>query len=162
MKSKNAFTLIELLVVTAIVAVLIATLLPALAKAKYNATLLRCSAQQKQIGNGLMAYTNDNKTYWPARVGQSVSTFNLPNWIARRVGGVDYDDRIPIRAYFSTLNVYNCPFVPTAFDIDNYTLTNTNNIIQTPYSTFYGWRMDPATPSNIMAKQDSRLTYGGV
>jgi len=60
-----AFTLIELLVVISIIALLISILLPALGKARQTAKALICQASQKQIGVGMGAYLNANKTYYP-------------------------------------------------------------------------------------------------
>jgi prepilin-type N-terminal cleavage/methylation domain-containing protein/prepilin-type processing-associated H-X9-DG protein len=57
----NGFTLIELLVVISIVGLLIAILLPALAKAREAAKLSACSSNLKQIGVGAYSYSTDNK-----------------------------------------------------------------------------------------------------
>lgn len=65
-KSKG-FTLIELLVVVAIIAVLVAILLPALNKARYQAKLTQCGTQLKQIGTACMMYAQENVDRLPSR-----------------------------------------------------------------------------------------------
>lgn len=65
-KRVNGFTLIELLVVVAIIAVLIALLLPALASARNQAKKISCLSSQRQIGIAFISYRNDWNSMMPA------------------------------------------------------------------------------------------------
>src|SRR5579872_6113816 len=56
---KSGFTLIELLVVIAIIAILAAILFPVFAQAREAARKTACLSNMKQIGMGLMMYTQD-------------------------------------------------------------------------------------------------------
>lgn len=57
---KRAFTLIELLVVVAIIALLIAILMPALGRARESARRAMCSSNLKQVATALNVYATEN------------------------------------------------------------------------------------------------------
>jgi len=66
---KRAFTLIELMVVVAIVTLLLGILLPVTARARLGAKVLTVSAELRDIGLALEAYSFDHDdTYPPTRV----------------------------------------------------------------------------------------------
>ena len=59
------FTLIELLVVVAIIALLLAIMLPALSRAREQVRTVKCSAQLRELMKGALLYTEDHKGRLP-------------------------------------------------------------------------------------------------
>jgi prepilin-type N-terminal cleavage/methylation domain-containing protein/prepilin-type processing-associated H-X9-DG protein len=80
---KKAFTLIELLVVIAIIAILAAILFPVFARARENARRASCVSNMKQIGLGILQYTQDYDERYPKPLsgdwgnGSGVAGFQL-------------------------------------------------------------------------------------
>jgi len=66
---QKGFTLIELLVVVAIIALLVAILLPSLARARSAARAVSCQSTMRQIGFGLQGYAQNNRDVMPALHG---------------------------------------------------------------------------------------------
>ena len=62
---RAGFTLIELLVVISIIALLIALLLPALARAKSLALQIQCASNMRQIGVAMEEYANEYRGMYP-------------------------------------------------------------------------------------------------
>jgi len=62
---RKAFTLIELLVVIAIIAILASILFPVFARARENARRASCLSNLKQMGLGMMQYTQDYDEHYP-------------------------------------------------------------------------------------------------
>jgi len=64
MRYRTPFTLIELLVTISIIAILTSLLLPSLGKARKTVQQTACLSNHKQIGIGLLSYTNDYGEWW--------------------------------------------------------------------------------------------------
>ena len=67
MQQRKGFTLIELLVVIAIIAILAAILFPVFAKAREKARQSSCASNLKQLGLGIMQYTQDYDETYPGQ-----------------------------------------------------------------------------------------------
>ena len=79
-RCKSGFTLIELLVVIAIIAILAAILFPAFARARENARRASCQSNLKQLGLGVMQYTQDYDESMPLHnaAGKSIDMILSP------------------------------------------------------------------------------------
>ena len=74
MRSRRGFTLIELLVVIAIIALLMAILMPALARVKKQAQSVSCQARLRQWGLMFKFYTDDYDGYFNEGWGAGETT----------------------------------------------------------------------------------------
>lgn len=68
-RAVRGFTLIELLVVVAIIALLIAILLPSLSKAREGARAAKCGAAQAGVGKAFAIYLAENQSVYPLAYG---------------------------------------------------------------------------------------------
>jgi prepilin-type N-terminal cleavage/methylation domain-containing protein/prepilin-type processing-associated H-X9-DG protein len=98
MRARTGFTLIELLVVVAIIAVLIAILLPGLGQARDQARLVTCGSNLKQIALGAIMFADaNNQNLPPLTCGAQPWTNNQIrySWTSEFYGlGVLYRQRI--------------------------------------------------------------------
>jgi prepilin-type N-terminal cleavage/methylation domain-containing protein len=104
--NQDGFTLIELLVVTAVIALLLAALLPALGAARKHARSVVCQSNLKQWGATLALYTEDNQGRFPAE-GAGLSGI----WLLRGVFLPKDDPNADTSAFhhFGTRNIALCP-----------------------------------------------------
>ncbi|BDI30469.1 hypothetical protein CCAX7_25200 [Capsulimonas corticalis] len=101
----KAFTLIELLVVIAIIAILAAILFPVFAKAREKARQISCASNLRQLGLGMMQYTQDYDESYPGLNGGNPSFQNNP-WNT----GPNWESAI--YPYVKSVGVYQCPDAP--------------------------------------------------
>jgi prepilin-type N-terminal cleavage/methylation domain-containing protein/prepilin-type processing-associated H-X9-DG protein len=114
-RSQRAFTLIELLVVIAIIALLMAILVPALAKAKKQAQATTCLSGLKQIGLAANLYAQDYDTFIVRG-----STGTTPIWFMQYLPylGQRYN-----QGDYRSVKVYRCQSFPRTgnglYDVPN-------------------------------------------
>jgi prepilin-type N-terminal cleavage/methylation domain-containing protein/prepilin-type processing-associated H-X9-DG protein len=97
-KAYIAFTLIELLVVIAIIAILAAILFPVFARARENARRASCQSNLKQIGLGILQYTQDYDERYPMRQWDDSTDLGRANsW------------RRSIYPYVKSSQLFSCP-----------------------------------------------------
>jgi len=75
---RRGFTLIELLVVVAIIALLIAILLPSLGRARELSNRTYCVANEKGILSSMATYGNDGDIY-PTVEPKTLAAYTLPS-----------------------------------------------------------------------------------
>jgi prepilin-type N-terminal cleavage/methylation domain-containing protein/prepilin-type processing-associated H-X9-DG protein len=128
-RATRGFTLIELLIVIAIIAILAAILFPVFSRARENARRSSCQSNLKQLGLGIMQYTQDYDERMPR--SQYLDDGN-DSW------------KDNIYAYVKSTQVFSCPSNPaknltsnTVWPISGNYAANVFNG-QSPASTGYG------------------------
>src|SRR5690606_21553786 len=74
---RPGFTLIELLVVISIISLLVAILLPALARARQTAMTTVCANQIRQIGLGAIMYAGENRNVLPPNLNNGTAPYGV-------------------------------------------------------------------------------------
>ncbi len=94
---RGAFTLIELLVVIAIIAILAAILFPAFARARENARKSSCQSNLKQIGLGILQYSQDYDERYPTSA-----------WVAPGITAAAAWPNL-VQPYVKSIQLFECP-----------------------------------------------------
>lgn len=92
-KHRRGFTLIELLVVIAIISLLAAILFPVFSRARENARRSSCLSNLKQIGLGMMQYTQDYDERYP--MGAYKNLVSPPDGASNGPSVIDTDPSKP-------------------------------------------------------------------
>lgn len=118
-RRRRALSLVELIVVIGIVGLLIALLMPALARSRESAAQVQCAANLRQLGQGLANYASNFRGYYPGWSG----------WHTVGGDGTGEDDPGPawteqLAPYYAKPDsrVYNCPAFPDGYPL-NYFLS---------------------------------------
>lgn len=107
LRAASAFTLIELLVVIAIIAILAAILFPVFAQARAKARQAACLSNMKQMGIGLMMYSQDYDEFFPINNFTYSPDGATTNWIEAHGGWMGH-----IYPYTKNAEIYKCPEAP--------------------------------------------------
>jgi len=125
---KQGFTLIELLIVIAIIALLAAILFPVFTRVRENARRSSCQSNLKQIGLGIMQYTQDFDDVYPYSASATANGNNvtpgtdasLGIWYSDATGNRPYWPG-RVEPYFKSRQIMVCPSskrvsgIPTSF-----------------------------------------------
>lgn len=152
----KAFTLVELLVVIAVIAVLLAMLLPAMDQAIYRAELVLCSSRLKGIANGMTVYAVDQQRFFPYNKHTATNlTWHAP--LIKLVNATNNNDlRSTLSPYMPLQDILFDPMIKPQ-DIE----TNSIEQMYGNYSLWNFWKWTPAVDptSRGQRKIGDRFTY---
>lgn len=103
-RTPKAFTLVELLIVIAIISLLAAILFPVFTRARENARRTSCMGNLRQLGLGIMQYTQDYDEYMPLRQITLIGKdgVNTTSWSWRYL----------VYPYIKSTQIFTCPSNP--------------------------------------------------
>lgn len=161
---ERGFTLIELLVVISIISLLAAILFPVFARARDNARRTSCISNLKQIGLGIVMYTQDHDGRVP-KVYTTGNTTTAPDGEDFFAGGATWFWQQMIFPYVKSHQLFYCPSSFSQVGTDIPSLGNESpyaTMLNANYAFNYGMKTsgsDSAPGINIAAMPDASGTY---
>lgn len=144
-RAKSAFTLTEILVVIAIIAMLAAILFPVFAKARENSRRTSCQSNLKQLGFGLMMYSQDydERTIPITRTG-NLSDSPAISWT------------VALFPYTKNRAILRCP-TNTSPVLGTNSVTGPSNTLNYSYNAYIGGQgcgtpLLPTTPGRLLSQ----------
>lgn len=158
-QAARGFTLVELLVVIAVIAILVAILLPALLRVRENARAARCQANLKQLGSAFSMYAQDYDGFLPSPGGL---TGDRNYWHQDGGGGLE-----PYIHSTGLQSVWVCPsfplrwaspYLPRTYGM-NSALRSPPDVLPWPAANRV---VDPICLSQILAPAGTVLLFEGI
>jgi prepilin-type N-terminal cleavage/methylation domain-containing protein/prepilin-type processing-associated H-X9-DG protein len=137
---RTGFTLIELLVVIAIIAILAAILFPVFARARENARRASCQSNLKQVGLGILQYTQDYDERYPLRNNNGVS------WRQR------------VQPYIKSTQIFVCPSNTRVSAAENDAVTSDFPRTRDGYAI--NWRIPDAGTESAVNTTSTKIMVG--
>jgi prepilin-type N-terminal cleavage/methylation domain-containing protein/prepilin-type processing-associated H-X9-DG protein len=155
-RPRPGFTLVELLVVMAIIAILMAMLMPSIAKAKGKANATSCLNNMRQLNLAASMYASDHEEEFPAR---RAPTNGWPH---------------KLKPYFLTWQIIACPsdrfgivglFADEANPKRSYLINGFNdfykaNLTPAEYKTFQQWRYPHGMRVAAVRRPSDTIIFG--
>lgn len=139
---KKGFTLIELIVVVVIIAILMALLLPAMSKMRWQTKKVACVNNLRQIGIALLLYADEHDDGLPLLL-VSPSPSNA-------IGRYDAPDIYP--RYADDYTIFHCP----SWHNENWTLPDTGWPDSNTYSFYW------TSGSNVVTDSDGSIIPASI
>jgi prepilin-type N-terminal cleavage/methylation domain-containing protein/prepilin-type processing-associated H-X9-DG protein len=146
MKRSSGFTLIELLVVIAIISILASMLFPAFSRARESARKTVCVSNLKQIGLGIMQYTQDYDERFP---------IGYPFWAASLVTPPPPEQFLieTVNPYLKSYQIWDCPSWRGVYTASATYRGNYSYVSGSTASNLIGWN-DTTLPASSLAGVD--------
>jgi hypothetical protein len=143
------------LVVIAIIALLAALLMPVLTKARYQAKMVTCISNTRQVGIALIGHTVDNDGDYPRRL---VNQKRGDSQACELVSAY-WDDRPMLREIFNIDKLLMCPLTPSV--PDGWWTASGVFYMYSPREYWFGSEMQHGNPATGMLRAGDRPVFGG-